>query len=202
LLKLMDHCSTPFGKRLFKRWLAMPLKRIHDIEERQNAVEDFNGSDDHSTTLKDAVSSNLKGATPTAFITNSVEFSGLNPISRAGLPDLERIVSRIHAGSAPILTFLSALDAFDLLWVRAHSCIRPDSLRGSRSTAHLPVACWQDMITALQPVLGQLRSKRLAFLLTVGKGFPNIAPYLEYFSRAFDRDQAKSEQVGAPLYYF
>ncbi len=61
LLKLMDHCSTPFGKRLFKRWLAMPLKRIHEIEERQNAVEDFNGSEDHSTTLKDAVALNLKG---------------------------------------------------------------------------------------------------------------------------------------------
>lgn len=144
LLKLMDHCSTPFGKRLFKRWLAMPLKRIHEIEERQNAVEDFNGSEDHSTTLKDAVALNLKG-----------------------LPDLERIVSRIHAGSSPILTFLSALDAFDLLW---------------------------NMVNELQPLIGQLRSKRLAFLLTVGKGFPDIAPQLEYFSRAFDRDQAKSEQ--------
>jgi DNA mismatch repair protein MSH6 len=41
----------------------------------------------------------------------------------AGLPDLERIVSRIHAGSCPILTFLSALDAFDLLWVRLVSLV-------------------------------------------------------------------------------
>jgi hypothetical protein len=51
------------------------------------------------------------------------------------------------------------------------------------------------MVSELQPLIGQLRSKRLSFLLTVGKGFPDIAPQLEYFSRAFDRDQAKSEQV-------
>jgi DNA mismatch repair protein MSH6 len=126
LLKLMDHCSTPFGKRLFKRWLAMPLKRIHEIEERQNAVEDFNGSEDHSTTLKDAVALNLKGACHTthththtaAYLTSSSSVILRLMIDRAaGLPDLERIVSRIHAGSSPILTFLSALDAFDLLWV-------------------------------------------------------------------------------------
>jgi DNA mismatch repair protein MSH6 len=123
LLKLMDHCSTPFGKRLFKRWLAMPLKRIHEIEERQNAVEDFNGSEDHSTTLKDAVALNLKGACHTHTPSHIKYFSSSSVILRlmidraAGLPDLERIVSRIHAGSSPILTFLSALDAFDLLWV-------------------------------------------------------------------------------------
>ena len=36
LLNVMDHCVTPFGKRLFKRWIAKPLRRVEDIEDRLN----------------------------------------------------------------------------------------------------------------------------------------------------------------------
>lgn len=39
LLGLLDHCTTPFGRRRLRRWLTRPLCRIKDIERRQDAVE-------------------------------------------------------------------------------------------------------------------------------------------------------------------
>jgi DNA mismatch repair protein MSH6 len=34
LLKLLGRCITPFGKRLFRIWLCMPLREISDINAR------------------------------------------------------------------------------------------------------------------------------------------------------------------------
>jgi DNA mismatch repair ATPase MutS len=39
LLGLLDHCTTPFGRRRLRRWLTRPLYRIADITRRQDAVE-------------------------------------------------------------------------------------------------------------------------------------------------------------------
>lgn len=39
LLGLLDHCTTPFGRRRLRRWLTRPLYRIKDIERRQDAIE-------------------------------------------------------------------------------------------------------------------------------------------------------------------
>jgi DNA mismatch repair ATPase MutS len=39
LLGLLDHCTTPFGRRRLRRWLTRPLFRISDITRRQDAVE-------------------------------------------------------------------------------------------------------------------------------------------------------------------
>ncbi|KAJ7208168.1 muts domain V-domain-containing protein [Mycena haematopus] len=70
LLKLLNRAVTPFGKRLFRIWLCMPLKEIADINARLDAVEDIMN---HPT-----------------FESDFMEIA-------KGLPDLERIVSRIHA---------------------------------------------------------------------------------------------------------
>ncbi|KAG8973234.1 DNA mismatch repair protein msh6 [Tulasnella sp. 425] len=88
LLRLLSRCVTPFGKRLFRIWLCMPLREVSAINARLDAVED----------LLDA---------PTA----EAEFGQL----AKGLPDLERIVSRIHAGTCKILDFLKVLQAFEKL---------------------------------------------------------------------------------------
>lgn len=39
LLAYLDHCSTPFGHRLFKQWLCAPLCDVAEIRQRQAAVE-------------------------------------------------------------------------------------------------------------------------------------------------------------------
>jgi len=69
LLGCMDKTSTPYGKRLFKRWMIAPLLDPIQIEERQKAVDDL--------------LNNFK------FVD---QFQGL--VSK--LPDLERQVSRFY----------------------------------------------------------------------------------------------------------
>ena len=41
LLKLLNHCATPFGKRLFKKWLCYPLQSVAEINKRLDAVDDL-----------------------------------------------------------------------------------------------------------------------------------------------------------------
>lgn len=43
LLSVLDHCSTPFGRRRLRQWLCRPLFRVADIQVRQDAVSDLMG---------------------------------------------------------------------------------------------------------------------------------------------------------------
>ncbi|MEO6304920.1 MAG: DNA mismatch repair protein MutS, partial [Bacteroidia bacterium] len=46
-----DKTVSPMGSRLLKRWLALPLKNVDAIKERQNAVEYFVNENDHLSEL-------------------------------------------------------------------------------------------------------------------------------------------------------
>ncbi|KAF8483462.1 DNA mismatch repair protein Msh6 [Russula ochroleuca] len=85
LLQLLSRCVTPFGKRLFRIWLCTPLRTVSDINARLDAVEDLMS---HPT---------FEG-----------EFMGV----AKRLPDLERIVSRIHAKNCKVKDFLKVLKSF------------------------------------------------------------------------------------------
>ncbi|KAI0630999.1 DNA mismatch repair protein Msh6 [Trametes polyzona] len=85
LLKLLGRCITPSGKRLFRIWLCMPLREVADINARLDAVQDLLN---HPTFENDFTS-----------------------IAK-GLPDLERIVSRIHAKNCKVKDFIKVLTAF------------------------------------------------------------------------------------------
>eukprot|EP00911_Craspedida_sp_UC1_P002754 UC1_evm1s2018 len=41
LAQLLCHCSSPFGRRLFHRWLCHPLRNAADIDARFDALEDL-----------------------------------------------------------------------------------------------------------------------------------------------------------------
>ncbi|TIB87108.1 DNA mismatch repair protein Msh6 [Wallemia mellicola] len=88
LLKLLNRCTTPFGKRLFRIWLCTPLRSSKAINERLNAVDDVISN----TGFTQEFDSNVKG-----------------------LPDLERLLSRIHAMSVRPKQFLQVLEAFNRL---------------------------------------------------------------------------------------
>ncbi|KAI0350882.1 DNA mismatch repair protein Msh6 [Trametes cingulata] len=85
LLKLLSRCITPSGKRLFRIWLCMPLREVADINARLDAVQDIL---EHPTF--------------------ETEFTAI----AKGLPDLERIVSRIHAKNCKVRDFIKVLTAF------------------------------------------------------------------------------------------
>ncbi|KAI0266519.1 muts domain V-domain-containing protein [Gloeopeniophorella convolvens] len=88
LLQLLSRCVTPFGKRLFRIWLCMPLRNASDINARLDAVEDL-----------------MKHQT----------FEGDFMEIAKGLPDLERIVSQIHAKNCKVKDFLKVLKSFRAL---------------------------------------------------------------------------------------
>ncbi len=41
LVDIIDHSVTPMGSRLLKRWMALPLKDVQPIKDRQSVVEHF-----------------------------------------------------------------------------------------------------------------------------------------------------------------
>ncbi|KAG2229179.1 hypothetical protein INT48_001749, partial [Thamnidium elegans] len=83
VFKLLANSITPFGKRLFKRWLCHPLRNPKDINDRLDAIEDL-------IRLTDVDISKLL----------------------ASMPDLERLISRIHSGRMQIKEFFMALKGF------------------------------------------------------------------------------------------
>ncbi|EIW78648.1 DNA mismatch repair protein Msh6 [Coniophora puteana RWD-64-598 SS2] len=88
LHKMLNRCITPFGKRLFRIWLCVPLRDVKDINSRLDAVSDLM---EHPT-FEQAFSELVKG-----------------------MPDLERIVSRIHAKNCKVKDFIKVLTSFKKL---------------------------------------------------------------------------------------
>ena len=86
LFTLINHCITPFGKRLLKQWVCHPLMNAAKINDRLDAIDSLNAD----TSIRDRFFSQL-----------------------VKLPDLERMISRIHAGSCKAQDFARVLDAFE-----------------------------------------------------------------------------------------
>lgn len=86
LFMLLNRCITPFGKRMFKQWVCHPLMDPIKINDRLDAVESLNAD----TTVRDRFTSQL-----------------------TKLPDLERMISRIHAGNCKAQDFVRVLDGFE-----------------------------------------------------------------------------------------
>lgn len=85
LHRLLNRCVTPFGKRLFKLWLAAPLCDVKDIEARFDAVDDLIAHPEWAETFERFAKT---------------------------LPDLERLQSRVAAGRCRPRDFLLVLRAF------------------------------------------------------------------------------------------
>jgi DNA mismatch repair protein MSH6 len=86
LFLLLNRCITPFGKRMFKQWVCHPLADAARINARLDAVDSLNADD----TLRDRFTSSM-----------------------AKMPDLERLISRIHAGSCKPQDFVRVLEGFE-----------------------------------------------------------------------------------------
>lgn len=84
LFKLLCHCTTGFGKRLFRKWLCHPLRNVEDIDARLSAGDDLLDGE-----LRGAVfESSSHGA-----------YCGCADRIQSALksmPDLERLISRVH----------------------------------------------------------------------------------------------------------
>ncbi|KZV87127.1 hypothetical protein EXIGLDRAFT_210105 [Exidia glandulosa HHB12029] len=88
LLSLLGRCITPFGKRLFRMWLCAPLRDAKAINERLDAVEDL--------------------------IDHPLSAEHFEKMTK-GIPDLERLLTRIHAGKCKVKDFLKVVETFKTL---------------------------------------------------------------------------------------
>ncbi|KAK6860821.1 hypothetical protein PG995_004457 [Apiospora arundinis] len=86
LFNLLNRCITPFGKRLFRQWVCHPLCNIEKINERLDAVDMLNSHQE----IREQFSSEM-----------------------TKMPDLERLISRIHAGACRPEDFVRVLDGFE-----------------------------------------------------------------------------------------
>lgn len=86
LFSVLNRCITPFGKRMFQQWLCHPLIDAAKINSRLDAVESLNAD----PTVRDQFVSNL-----------------------TKIPDLERLISRIHAGSCKVQDFVRVINGFE-----------------------------------------------------------------------------------------
>lgn len=86
LFQLLNRCITPFGKRMFKQWVCHPLMDTKKINARLDAVDALNAD----RSVRDQFSSQM-----------------------TKMPDLERLISRVHAGSCKALDFVRVLEGFE-----------------------------------------------------------------------------------------
>lgn len=119
LFNLLNKCVTPFGKRLFRQWVAHPLCNIGRINERLDAIEALN---ENSSIREQFISQLLK------------------------MPDLERLISRIHAQSCKAEDFVRTLEGFEQIGY-AVSLLSP--LRGGSRLVDKLISSMPDLDAAL-----------------------------------------------------
>ncbi|KAB8337133.1 hypothetical protein FH972_021437 [Carpinus fangiana] len=86
LFAMLNRCITPFGKRMLRQWVCHPLADSKRINERLDAVDALNANTSLSETFQASLSK---------------------------LPDLERLISRIHAGRCKAQDFVKVLEGFE-----------------------------------------------------------------------------------------
>jgi len=143
LFQLLNRCMTPFGKRMFKQWVCHPLMDTKKINARLDAVDSLNA--DHKTRDRFTV-------------------------QMAKMPDLERLISRIHAGICKAQDFVRVLEGFEQI---EHTISLLKEGQGKN--------------TENEGVIGQLIS-----------AMPELRSRLKYWHTAFDRNKAKEAGVLVP----
>ncbi|KAI7266985.1 DNA mismatch repair protein Msh6, partial [Hortaea werneckii] len=86
LFTMLNRCITPFGKRTLRQWVCHPLADAKKINQRLDAVDALNAD----STIMDRFTASL-----------------------SRLPDLERLISRIHAGRCKAQDFVKVLEGFE-----------------------------------------------------------------------------------------
>ncbi|KAF2454349.1 muts domain V-domain-containing protein [Lineolata rhizophorae] len=86
LFAMLNRCVTPFGKRMLRQWICHPLADARKINARLDAVDAL-----------------LADPSVTQRFTASL----------SKLPDLERLISRVHAGRCKPSDFVKVIEGFE-----------------------------------------------------------------------------------------
>ncbi|XP_033303420.1 probable DNA mismatch repair protein Msh6 [Bombus bifarius] len=158
LMKTLDRCCTAFGKRLLREWICRPSCRKNIIIERQQAIQELM---DNTEVMQNARS------------------------ILAGLPDLERLLSKIHAqGNAAKMN--------------NHPDGRAIMFEGQTYSKKkiadfiVTLSAFEDVlkIVALFEDFKSTIVSRCTKIEPNGE-FPSLRESLDYFKTAFDHEEAK-----------
>ncbi|XP_038592702.1 DNA mismatch repair protein Msh6 [Micropterus salmoides] len=168
LLERLDTCSTPFGKRLLKQWLCAPLCNPTSIKDRLDAVEDLMGAQAQATEVSDLLKK---------------------------LPDLERLLSKIHSIGTP----LKGQDHPDTRAVLYEEVTYSKRKIADFLSALEGFKTMQEIISVLAPVSGEFQSTLLRQVVTLKSGlFPDLSAELRRWETAFDHQKARTTGVITP----
>lgn len=120
LFTLLNRCVTPFGKRMFRQWVCHPLADARRINERLDAVDMLNSD----RSLSDQ------------FIA-----------SMTRMPDLERLISRIHAGVCKPEDFVRVLEGFEQI---EYTMSLLGAFGGGDGIVDRLIAAMPDLVTPLE----------------------------------------------------
>lgn len=172
LLERLDTCCTPFGKRLLKQWLCAPLCNPSSIGDRLDALEDLMGAPSQATEVTDLLKK---------------------------LPDLERLLSKIHSMGTP----LKGQDHPD-----SRAILYEEVVYSKRKIADFLAALegfkvMNEIVSIMEPVAEGFRSKlmRQVVLLKTENDdglFPDLSPELKRWDTAFDHQKARTTGVITP----
>lgn len=171
LLERLDTCRTPFGKRLLKQWLCAPLCNPTSIKDRLDAVEDLMGAQAQVGEVSDLLKK---------------------------LPDLERLLSKIHSIGTP----LKGQDHPD-----SRAVLYEEVTYSKRKIADFLSALegfktMQEIISALAPVSSDCQStllRQVVSLKSEKEGvFPDLSSELRRWETAFDHQKARTTGVITP----
>lgn len=172
LLERLDSCSTPFGKRLLKQWLCAPLCNPSSIQDRLDGLEDLMGVQAQAQEVSELLKK---------------------------LPDLERLLSKIHSIGTP----LKGQDHPD-----SRAVLYEEVTYSKRKIADFLAALegfktMQEIISVLAPVTDGFRSKLLLQVVNLKSDgamglFPDLSSELKRWDTAFDHQKARTTGVITP----
>lgn len=127
LFKLINRAITPFGKRMLKKWVLHPLMNIEDINGRYDAVDFLMNNEPE---LRVALESYL-----------------------GDVPDLERLIARVHGKSLKVKDFLKVVEGFETVSKIFKTIGEYDTTKGgvlNKFVSHFPaelhtlIASWEN----------------------------------------------------------
>ncbi|KAG3121078.1 DNA mismatch repair protein [Phytophthora idaei] len=179
LIDIMDKTVTSFGRRMFQEWVLKPLCKIGDIQERLDAVEELGNRGDLMMEIREFLRK---------------------------LPDLERLLSRIHAlGSAhrseehpDSRAIMYESQIYNVRKIKDFLAV----LNGFDEAMNLTLELGPRLSLSNSPILQSLL-KRYSIEDGVQPDvkhghFPDLTEKLEFFKRSFDQASAKKSGVIVP----
>ncbi|KAK8730183.1 hypothetical protein OTU49_008132 [Cherax quadricarinatus] len=165
LIDKLDRCSTPFGKRLLRKWICAPLCSPSSINSRLDGIEDLQNNPD----IMEEVTTLLKS-----------------------LPDLERVLARIHTqglnrnnSSHPDSR---AIFFEDVKYNKKKVTDFLAGLNGFKTTLQI-IKAFKGIKTSLKSKL----LHKCITNTKEGGNFPHLSDALKFFDNAFDHEEAQKE---------